>query len=259
MQESKTISDFNSKLCDIANEAFALGEKISEEKLVRKALRSLPQRFAYKVTAIEEAKDIQAMKLDELMGSLRTFEMNFNEDKKEKEIALQAEVQKSYHEEDSDDHKDLAESLDLLTKNFNRVMKKFNKKNQNSSYGNTSNRKLSYNKTNDSQRNKSAANNSKLKTKNRGIQCQGCDGYEHIQDECANTLKKKKKSFNTTWSDEELEDSQEDDDHVSNYVAFNVYIDQIDFADSVTNGAADGVTTTTVTKLIIKEKEKVDS
>ena len=68
MQESETISEFNSKLCDIANEAFSLGEKISEEKLVRKALRSLPRRFAYKVTAIEKAKDIQAMKLDKLMG-----------------------------------------------------------------------------------------------------------------------------------------------------------------------------------------------
>ena len=114
MQESETIPEFNSKLCDIANEAFGLGEKILEEKLVRKALRSLPRRFAYKVTTIEEAKDIQAMKLDELMGSLRTFEMNFNEDKKEKEIALQAEVGKSHHEEDSDDHEDLHESLDLL-------------------------------------------------------------------------------------------------------------------------------------------------
>ena len=144
MQESETISKFNSKLCDITNKAFALGEKISEEKLVRKALRSLSKRFSYKVTAIEEAKDIQAMKLDELMGSLRTFEMNFNEDKKEKEIALQAEVQKSHHEEDSDVHEDLAESLNLLTKNFNRVMQKFNKKNQNSNYGNNRNRNSNY-------------------------------------------------------------------------------------------------------------------
>ena len=68
MQENETIFKFNSKMCDIANEAFALGQKILEEKLVRKALRSLPQRFSYKVTAIEEAKDIQVMKLDELMG-----------------------------------------------------------------------------------------------------------------------------------------------------------------------------------------------
>ena len=76
MEEEETITEFNARLCDIANEAFALGEKISEEKLVRKALRSLPKRFAYKVTAIEEAKNVQKMKLEELIGSLRTFEMN---------------------------------------------------------------------------------------------------------------------------------------------------------------------------------------
>ena len=34
VKEEESISDFNSKLCDIANEAFALGEKYSEEKLV---------------------------------------------------------------------------------------------------------------------------------------------------------------------------------------------------------------------------------
>ena len=41
MMESKTFSNFNSKLCDIANEAFALGKKYSNTKLVRKTLRSL--------------------------------------------------------------------------------------------------------------------------------------------------------------------------------------------------------------------------
>ena len=58
MKEEESIIDFNSRLCDIANEAFALGEKFSEEKLIRKMLRSLPKRFAYKVTTIEKAKDI---------------------------------------------------------------------------------------------------------------------------------------------------------------------------------------------------------
>ena len=69
MMENKTISEFNSKLCDIANEAFALEEKYSDIKLVKKALRSLPERFAYKVEAIE-ARDLNTMSLKELMGSL---------------------------------------------------------------------------------------------------------------------------------------------------------------------------------------------
>ena len=88
MMENETISDFNSKLCDIANEAFVLGEKYSDTKLVRKTLRSLPKRFAYKVTAIEEARDVSTMKLDKLIGSLQTFELNLKQNKKDKSIAL---------------------------------------------------------------------------------------------------------------------------------------------------------------------------
>ena len=84
MKEEESIGEFNARLCDIANEAFALGERFSEEKLVRKTFRSLPRRLAYKVTAIEEAKDIQKMKLEELISSLRTFEMNLEEERGEK-------------------------------------------------------------------------------------------------------------------------------------------------------------------------------
>ena len=88
MHEDECIANFNSKLCDIANESFPLGEKYSDANLVRKTLRSLPERFAYKVAAIEEAKDVDSMKLDELMGSLRTFELKFKKDKKQKGMAF---------------------------------------------------------------------------------------------------------------------------------------------------------------------------
>ena len=81
MKEEESITYLNSRLCNIANEAFMFGEKFSEEKLVRKTLRSLPKRFAYKVSVIEKAKDIRNMKLEELMGSLRTIEMNLEEEK----------------------------------------------------------------------------------------------------------------------------------------------------------------------------------
>ena len=58
MKEDESIGVFNARLCDIANEAFALGERFSEDNLITKSLRSLPRRFTYTVTAIEEAKDI---------------------------------------------------------------------------------------------------------------------------------------------------------------------------------------------------------
>ena len=38
-------------------------------------MRSLPDRFSYKVIAIEEAKDLDSMKVEDLMSSLRAFVM----------------------------------------------------------------------------------------------------------------------------------------------------------------------------------------
>ena len=125
MLEDETISDFNSKLCNIANEAFTLSEKYSETKLVRETLRSLPERFAYKVAAIEEAKDVSTMKLDELMGSLQTFELNLSQNKKEKSVDVRTKEKGSTNEGNSIDD----ESLVLLMKNLNIFLNKMNRKN----------------------------------------------------------------------------------------------------------------------------------
>ena len=73
MKYDESINDFHMNIIEIANASSALGEKIHEDKLVRKMLRSLPKRFDMKVTAIEEAQDIDKMRVDELVGSLQTF------------------------------------------------------------------------------------------------------------------------------------------------------------------------------------------
>jgi hypothetical protein len=51
----------------------SLGKPISDLKLIRKILRSLPERFRIKVTTIEESKDLEEMKIEELVGSLQTI------------------------------------------------------------------------------------------------------------------------------------------------------------------------------------------
>ena len=99
MMDDETIRNFNSKLCDITNKAFVFGEKYSDTKLVRKTLRSLSEKFAYKVEAIEETHDVSTMRLDKLMGSFLTFELNLKQNKKEKSIAFKAEKQKSSDED----------------------------------------------------------------------------------------------------------------------------------------------------------------
>ena len=70
MKEDKLFDEFYAKLKDIMNSAFNLGETIPEPKIVKKVLKSLPERFHAQITAIEESKDIDKIPLTELVGNL---------------------------------------------------------------------------------------------------------------------------------------------------------------------------------------------
>ena len=59
----------------------ALGEKIEEPSLVQKILRSLPDRFNPKVSAIEELNDIKTLSFDQLLGTLTAYEMRIVTDR----------------------------------------------------------------------------------------------------------------------------------------------------------------------------------
>ena len=72
MHENQTFSFFYYKLIDIINSSFNLGKPSLDSKVVMVILRYLQERFRPKVTAIEESKDINSMRLDELVGSIQT-------------------------------------------------------------------------------------------------------------------------------------------------------------------------------------------
>ena len=78
MEEDKSFNKFYAKLKDIVNSAFNLGETIPEPKIVRKVLRSLPERFHAKITAIEESKDIDKIPLIDLVGNLQTYKLGLS-------------------------------------------------------------------------------------------------------------------------------------------------------------------------------------
>lgn len=67
MANDETFDSFYAKLNDIVNTSFNLGERIPESKIVRKVLRSLPERSRPKVTTIEEIKDLDSIKVEELV------------------------------------------------------------------------------------------------------------------------------------------------------------------------------------------------
>jgi len=59
----------------VVNSLKGLDEKVEEGTIVQKVLTSLPDRFDSKISAIEEAKDLDTLKMDELHGILTTYEM----------------------------------------------------------------------------------------------------------------------------------------------------------------------------------------
>ena len=54
MEEDESFDEFYAKLKDIVNLAFNFGKTISKSKIVRMVLRTLPEKFHAKITAIEE-------------------------------------------------------------------------------------------------------------------------------------------------------------------------------------------------------------
>ncbi|XP_062075968.1 uncharacterized protein LOC133780108 [Humulus lupulus] len=212
MEEEETVAKFHAKLCDISNESYALGKTYSNAKLVRKVLEVLPRKFMSKVTSIEEMRNVEELDLDDLIGSLQNYEISLTRWKKgknkkdpEKEKAdnslafVHKEEKKliSYASEGFTD-----ETFALLATNYAKFLKRNYKKNFPGGKENGPRRNFGGNKKQTQQFGDK---------KNRGIQCRECDGFGHIQAECANTLKKKK-ALAATWSDSDEEKSSTSSD-----------------------------------------------
>ncbi|XP_021836177.2 uncharacterized protein [Spinacia oleracea] len=72
MKEGEFIEDYFSKVIEIVNQMQSYGEKISDEKIVKKNLVSLTDKFDNIVTIIEETKDLSKITVEQLMGSLES-------------------------------------------------------------------------------------------------------------------------------------------------------------------------------------------
>ena len=127
MEEDESFDEFYAKFKDIVNSEFNLGETILEPKIVRKVLRSLPERFHAKITTIEESKDIDKIPLTELVGNLQTYELGLIRigiSSKSKSLALKA---KSSNIDESSDDEDSKMKF-YITKQFKKLMKNANAK-----------------------------------------------------------------------------------------------------------------------------------
>jgi len=78
MSDKETVMDMYTHFTHITNELKSLGKSFTTEELVRKILWFLPHSWEMKVTAIQEAKKIDEICLDELIGNLQTYELRKN-------------------------------------------------------------------------------------------------------------------------------------------------------------------------------------
>ena len=122
MKNDESFDEFYAKLKDIVNSAFNLGKTILEPKIIRKMLRSLPERFHAKITAIEESKDIDKIPLTELVGNLQTYELGLTrvgKSSKGKSMTLKA---KSSDTDESSNNED-SKIKSYITRQFKKFMK----------------------------------------------------------------------------------------------------------------------------------------
>ena len=127
MQEDESFNEFYAKLKNIVNSNFNLGETILEPKIVRKMLRSLPERFHAKIIAIEESKDIDKIPLIELVGNLQTYELGLTKigkSSKSKSMALKAKSSDTNESSNDEDSK----MKSYIMRQFKKFMKNANEK-----------------------------------------------------------------------------------------------------------------------------------
>ena len=90
--------------------------------------------------------------------------------------------------ENVESHED---ELALLTKNFHKFLKKAGKQTKSRFFGSKASKGKSSFKPLDF-------------SNKKGVQCRECEGYGHLQSECANTHNKKSKATMTSvWSDDD--------------------------------------------------------
>ncbi|GAV90672.1 UBN2 domain-containing protein, partial [Cephalotus follicularis] len=111
MHENEDIKTMFTRFKNITNALQALDKKYTNSEIVRKILRCLLIAWMPKVMAIEEAKNLNILPLEDLLGSLMTHDLSI----KKKVVTLKSSTSEAT-EDDND------EELALITRKFKRFL-----------------------------------------------------------------------------------------------------------------------------------------
>ena len=122
ISEDESFDSFYGKLNEVVISKFNWGEKTEYSKVVRKILRSLPESFHAKVTTIEESKDLDEIKVQELISSLQMYELSLPNQRKSKSLALKT-INERVEAHGSSDEDVVKKDVAYLAKNFRKFLK----------------------------------------------------------------------------------------------------------------------------------------
>ncbi|KAH9782875.1 hypothetical protein KPL71_009102 [Citrus sinensis] len=210
MESYECVHDMYTRFTDIVNSLEALRKIFSNCEKVKKIIRSLRKEWRPKRTAIEEAKNLNALSLDDLIGSPISYEEDIaneriDEDKKKKSFAFKSSIVES--DNDGSDFED--EGIEMIARKFRRILKK----------------QIKRRNFKDLMRENLKAE----KGKKEAIVCFECKKRGHIRSECPLLNKLKKKVIVATWDDSDEESSDEEDSQeVSNLALMAIRDDELD-------------------------------
>ncbi|XP_019439043.1 PREDICTED: uncharacterized protein LOC109344742 [Lupinus angustifolius] len=94
MRDGDTIGEYFTKIRSLTNMMKGCGEVMRDQLVVEKVLRTLNSKFDHVVVAIEESKDLEVFKIEELQSTLEAHEQRIKERSTERnsDQALQAQT-----------------------------------------------------------------------------------------------------------------------------------------------------------------------
>ena len=99
MRDSEQLKDYFTRFLDVVNQMKTYGDPISDQRVVEKILISLPERYDSIVSVIEQTKDLETLVVEDLMGTIKTFEQRMNmRGEKPLESAFQSKINLSTSE-----------------------------------------------------------------------------------------------------------------------------------------------------------------
>ena len=177
MFDDESFDEFYAKLNDIVNSAYNLGEIYNQPKIVRKIHRSLTENFRPKVIVITESKDVDSTPIDELVGSLQSYELDLPKTSKSKSMALKSVD--DFKVGGFDDELSTTK-IAYLAKNFRNFLRNNNRR----ARGTNTTKSRSFRKNDPTKVNNAEKTREKVgqsSNNSMGSQCFGCQGYGHMK------------------------------------------------------------------------------